>query len=175
MRLNPAWPRFFLALAACCAALTCLTAARAADAIQPGARWFDTKGKPIQAHGGGMLYHQGVYYWYGENKDGPTARDGACGARVDALGVNAYQSRDLINWAPLGLVLPNVPDDPTHDLHPSKIIERPKVLYNAATKKFVMWVHVDDRKYSYARVGVAVADQPAGPFTYLGSFRPNNQ
>lgn len=40
----------------------------------PGRQWLDTEGNPIQAHGGGMLYVEstGTYYWYGENKDGPT-------------------------------------------------------------------------------------------------------
>lgn len=30
---------------------------------------FDTSGKVIQAHGGGLLYENGVYYWFGENKE----------------------------------------------------------------------------------------------------------
>ncbi|MGC3957443.1 MAG: hypothetical protein QM813_05620 [Verrucomicrobiota bacterium] len=38
----------------------------------PGAVWNDTTGNPINAHGGGMLYHNGVYYWYGEFKEGHT-------------------------------------------------------------------------------------------------------
>ncbi|KAF3338895.1 hypothetical protein FCM35_KLT16366 [Carex littledalei] len=40
----------------------------------PGQIWLDTDGKPIQAHGGGILYDEEtrMYYWYGENKDGPT-------------------------------------------------------------------------------------------------------
>lgn len=40
----------------------------------PGRVWLDTDGNPIQAHGGGILYdgRTETYYWYGENKDGPT-------------------------------------------------------------------------------------------------------
>ena len=26
----------------------------------------------MQAHGGGVMYHDGIYYWYGENKAGAT-------------------------------------------------------------------------------------------------------
>jgi hypothetical protein len=26
----------------------------------------------MQAHGGSMLYHEGIFYWYGEHKGGPT-------------------------------------------------------------------------------------------------------
>ena len=38
----------------------------------PGAVWQDTAGNPIQAHGGDIFYQNGVYYWYGENKNRPT-------------------------------------------------------------------------------------------------------
>ena len=67
-----------------------------------------------------------------------------------------------------------VKEDPNHDLHPSKVLERPKVIYNKKTGKFVMWAHVESADYSKACAGVAVSDFPNGPFTYLGSFRPNN-
>ena len=39
--------------------------------INPGTLWYDTDGKLIQAHGGGMCVReengQTVYYWYGED------------------------------------------------------------------------------------------------------------
>ena len=49
-------------------------AAGAADSavFRPGEVWNDTAGKPINAHGGGILFHEGTYYWYGENKEGRT-------------------------------------------------------------------------------------------------------
>ena len=36
------------------------------SAIYPGKTWLDTNGNPIQAHGGSVLYVDGIYYWYGE-------------------------------------------------------------------------------------------------------------
>lgn len=39
------------------------------NAFYPGQEWLDTDGKPIQAHGGSILCADGVYYWYGENKE----------------------------------------------------------------------------------------------------------
>jgi hypothetical protein len=66
-----------------------------------------------------------------------------------------------------------VPDNPSHDLHPEKVVERPTVIYNARTKKFVMWLHQDSPNYAAARAGVAVSDSPTGPFKYVESFRPN--
>jgi hypothetical protein len=40
----------------------------------PGQEWLDSAGRPIQAHGGGVMYvaETRTYYWYGENKDGAT-------------------------------------------------------------------------------------------------------
>ena len=144
--------------------------------ICPGEVWNDTDGNPINAHGGGVLYHEGTYYWYGEYKTGPTILpEGATWDcyRTDVTGVSCYSSKDLLNWKFEGVVLPAVKDDPNHDLHPSKVLERPKVIYNQKTGKFVMWAHVDSADYGKAAAGVAVSDSPTGPFEYLGSFRPN--
>lgn len=44
--------------------------------ILPGQPWLDTNGNRIQAHGGSVLYQDGVYYWYGENKENTTGKDG---------------------------------------------------------------------------------------------------
>jgi beta-galactosidase len=146
-------------------------------AIRSGEVWPDTDGKPLNAHGGGVLFHDGTYYWYGEIKQGktylPKVNASWGGTRVDVTGVSCYSSKDLLEWKNLGNVLPAVADDPEHDLHPGKVLERPKVIYNAKTKKFVMWFHSDSLDYAAAKCGVAVADTPAGPFKYLGSFRPN--
>lgn len=139
--------------------------------FKPGKIWYDSDGIPIQAHGGGVLFDQGTYYWFGENKDGDTYQ--AFLERVDVIGISCYSSKDLLNWINEGIVLAPVKDDPSHDLHTSKVVERPKVIYNEKTKKYVMWVHIDTPDYVYARVGVAVSDSPTGPYSYLKSIRPN--
>ena len=145
------------------------------QSFHPGKVWLDTAGKPIQAHGGGVLFDRGVYYWYGEDKNGVTIMDEAKGLlhRVDVIGVHCYSSKDLYNWKDEGIVLPAVANDAAHDLHPSKVAERPKVIYNAATRQYVMWLHIDTSNYAYARTGVAVSDMPTGPYHYQGSFRPD--
>jgi lysophospholipase L1-like esterase len=148
--------------------------AAAPPPFEPGAVWLDADGRPIQAHGGGILFDKGVYYWFGENKDAPNSSpDQARLARIDAVGVSCYSSKDLLRWKHEGVVLPAVPDDPGHDLHPGGVIERPKVVYNAKTKKYVMWLHVDSADYKKARAGVAIADRPTGPYRYVGSVRPD--
>ncbi len=145
------------------------------NSFRPGQLWLDSCGNPIQAHGGGILYDRGTYYWYGENK-AATTRPGALEdlSGVDVIGINCYSSQDLYNWKLEAIVLPAEPDDPASDLHPSKVVERPKVIYNTLTGKYVMWMHVDTTDYAYARAGVAVADTPTGPYHYLGSFRPDD-
>jgi hypothetical protein len=143
----------------------------------PGEIWHDTDGHAINAHGGGILFHQGVYYWYGEAKSGrtflPDSNKSWGGTRVDVTGVSCYSSTNLYDWKNEGLVLRAEPDSPEHDLNPSKVLERPKVIYNRTTKEFVMWMHIDSPDYAAARAGVAVSAKPTGPFRYLESFRPD--
>jgi len=147
------------------------------NAFAPGEIWPDISGKPINAHGGGILFHGGTYYWYGELKEGrtwaPDANRSWGGTRVMAMGVSCYSSTNLYDWKFEAIALPAVTNDPSHDLHTSRVIERPKVIYNRTTKKFVMWMHIDSEDYAAARSGVAVSANPKGPFTYLGSFRPD--
>lgn len=77
----------------------------------PGEVWKDTDGNPINAHGGGLLYHNGTYYWYGEYKKGKTVlpewATWEC-YRTDVTGVGCYSSKDLLNWKFEGIVLPAV-------------------------------------------------------------------
>lgn len=145
--------------------------------FKPGEVWLDTRGAPINAHGGGILYHDKVYYWYGEIKTGktwtPECNRSWGGTRVEMMGISCYSSSDLYNWKHEGNVLPAVQDDPKHELHKSKVLERPKVIYNQSTKKFVLWMHVDSEDYQLAHAGVAVSDSPKGPFQYVNSFRPD--
>jgi len=126
--------------------------------FQPGERWIDTEGQPIQAHGGALLRHGDAWYWYGEDK---TAHVHSTITTV--TGVSCYRSTDLLNWQNCGLCLTASPD-PASPIHSSKIVERPKVIFNALTRKFVMWIHLDETGYMFSHAGIAVADQPEGPF-----------
>lgn len=156
--------------------MVCVTGFAQQQQIVPGAIWRDTEGNPVNAHGGGILYYNNTYYWYGEIKQGHTWRvPGSTweNYRVNAGGVSCYSSKDLLHWTYNGVALPAETTDSTSDLHTSKVIERPKVIYNKKTGKFVMWMHIDSPDYRYARSGVAVSDRPEGPFRYIGSVRPN--
>ncbi|MCR0349850.1 hypothetical protein MKA46_16870 [[Clostridium] innocuum] len=84
--------------------------------------WTDTNGSAIQAHGGMILQHEGMYYWYGENKDTETIN-----RHVDFIGISCYSSSDLEHWDNEGIVLAPMSQDPGHMLHTTKICERPRV------------------------------------------------
>lgn len=132
--------------------------------------WKDTNGDIIHAHGGHILFWQGIYYWYGENRTGNRY-------------VSVYASKDLMNWELKKDVLTTSTKCSPHRVKTdlslvtsdgNKInIERPKVVYNKKTKKFVMWMHVENGvDYSLAACGIAVSDTPDGEFVYLGAFNP---
>ena len=49
-------------------------------AFKSGKVWNDVDGKPIQAHGGGIIkIDDTLYYWYGENKDAETTLNSSWG------------------------------------------------------------------------------------------------
>ena len=140
--------------------------------------WKDINGSFINAHGAGILNYNGTYYMFGEIKKGKTwlvpGQNWEC-YRVPAGGVSCYSSKDLSTWKYEGVALTAVIGDSSNDIDTGKVIERPKVIYNELTKKFVMWMHIDAKDYSFAHAGVAVSDNPAGPYKYLGSVQPNGQ
>ncbi|MFC0878693.1 glycoside hydrolase family 43 protein [Saccharicrinis sp. FJH2] len=136
--------------------------------FQPGELWFDTDSVHINAHGGGVLVYDNRYYWFGEHKT--QGRRG----NTSLQGIRCYSSDDLYNWRNEGIALATV-DEPGHDIEPGSVMERPKVIYNASTKKFVMWFHLElkGKGYSAARTAVATSDKVTGPYTYVRSYRVN--
>ena len=172
-----------------------------AGVFLPGARWSDTDGNLIQAHGGqvqrmpvpdeaGNLVEK--YVWVGENKW--SGHLGNC--------VAVYTSDDLYHWTYGGDALRSVPSREALDTDPyftevyagyspeqldnvcniigtDKVIERPKMLYNDKTGQYVIWFHSDDSteknsyKYDVGMAGVAVGDSPFGPFRLIDRYRLN--
>lgn len=134
--------------------------------IKPGEIFPDTDGVHLNAHGGGVLYHKGKYYLYGEHKNEKS--------NAAWVGVTCYSSKDLYNWKNESVALP-VSDVPGSDIEAGCTLERPKVIYNKKTKTFVMWFHLElkGKGYSAARVGMATSKSPVGPFKFVRSYRPN--
>jgi hypothetical protein len=136
--------------------------------FEPGTVWTDNNGVHINAHGGGMILYNTRYYWFGEHKiEGPEGN-------TAMVGVSCYSSDNLCDWKNEGIVL-KVSEDTTSPIRKGCIIERPKVIYNKNTKKFVMWFHHElfGNGYRTASSGIAIADSITGPYTYLKSVRPN--
>jgi Glycosyl hydrolases family 43 len=140
------------------------TPGRAADGpqtIRPGEIWPDNRGQHVQSHGGGILKRDDTYYWFGEDRTQGLPRDKRY--------VACYSSTDLAHWTFRNQVVALA--DPAN-LGPGWVLERPKVFYNAPTKKFVMYAHIDDRTYKFASVAVLTCDTVDGNYQYVKSFRP---
>ena len=142
--------------------------------LKNGTLWADASGRPIQAHGGWILPvvedDETVFYWYGEDKSGVTVN-----RRMDSIGIHCYRSSDLVTWDDCGLVFESDAESAVDALRPSGVMERPRVLYNAKTGKYVLWFHADDAKYRFAGVGIAVSDSPTGRFELVDVIKPCNQ
>ena len=131
------------------------------QAIYPGKVWLDTNGNRIQAHGGSIMYIDGVYYWYGENKE---KTDGVNG--IWHWGVKCYSSTDLYNWEDRGIIIPPEPGDPTSSLHPESCMDRPHIIYNKKTKKYVCWMKIMNKdSFQTQTETVMVANHILGPYT----------
>jgi len=126
--------------------------------IVPGTPWH-AGSQSLQAHSGGMIHVGRTWYWIGENKtNGSSFYANSC-----------YSSTDLVHWK---FVHDTLSLQKSGDLGPDRIVERPKILYNARTKTYVMYMHIDDPKYAEAKVGVATSSTVCGNYSYRGSFRP---
>lgn len=146
-------------------ALCCISFVFAQAQIRPGQKWDDVDGNPINAHGSSIVYHEGAYYWFGEDR-----------TKMVSNGVSCYRSTDLSNWKRLGLAMEAGGErrDDLNDISKGRLFERPKVVFNKATGKWIMWSHWENGEgYGEARVCVAVSDSIAGPYKLYKTFRPN--
>jgi len=127
--------------------------------------WNDTNGERIEAHAAGMLQApEGRWYWYGESKKTSGLGD---------HGVNCYSAPDISGpWTAEGQIF-HQSDIKMQGKAGPFIVERPKVLYNAKTKMYVMWFHLDDAGYAYRHAGVAQSATPNGNFSFHAGFQPD--
>jgi len=138
--------------------------------LKNGTLWLDVDGNPIHAHGGYILFYKGWYYWYGED-------------RRDRYYVSCYRSENLTDWEFRNHIL-TIDSKMERCRVRTKLqlqnedggkvnLERPKVLYNAQTGKFILWAHFENGKdYSEAAAAIAACDTPDGDFVYHGHFNP---
>lgn len=131
------------------------------NAFYPGKSWLDDHGKRIQAHGGSILCVDGVYYWYGENKE---RTDGK--SEIWHWGVRCYSSTDLYNWKDEGIIIAPQPENVNSSLHPFACMDRPHIIFNRETRKYVCWMKIM-RKDGIQSETVATADCILGPYTIV--------
>jgi beta-xylosidase len=149
-------------------ALVSAAQAQKRTAFEPGQVWPDNKGTHLNAHGAGALYDKGRYYLFGEHKiAGPKGNSAQ-------VGVHCYSSTDLYNWKDEGIALTVAPAGSGSEIEQGCVLERPKVVFNKQTGKYVMWFHLElkGKGYAAARTAVAVSDKATGPYKYVRSFRP---
>lgn len=154
------------------------------DSFEPGKILLDKNGRVVNAHGAGFIFDNGRYYMFGEHKLG-----GDLGNRA-MVGVHCYSSADLYNWRDEGIAL-EMSTDKNSPILRGTILERPKVVFNEKTKKYVMVFHLEGRKgetaksieiedilkekpnYRVAKLGFAVSDSVKGPYKFVRALRPN--
>ncbi len=127
--------------------------------IKNGVQWTDTDGNSVQAHGGNLLRVGDRWYLIGEDRSDCWNPD-----------VNLYSSADLQTWRFEGKVLENGVTHP--ELGRSRMIERPKLMLNPKTGKFVIWCHWEAKDYSASEAGVFESDQVTGPYHVVWTGRP---
>lgn len=133
------------------------------QSIKPGQVWFDTDGKRIQAHGGSILTVGDTFYWYGENKEKTKP-----GSGIWHWGVKCYASKDLYNWEDKGVIIPPDVDNINSPLHPSQYMDRPHIIFNEKTGKFVCWLKIM-KKDGKQESTVLTADHILGPYSIVKS------
>jgi hypothetical protein len=131
--------------------------------IANGGFWNDTSGKRIEAHGGGFIQVGDTWYWVGEDKSKNSG---------NFFGVNVYASKDLAHWQFKNAIITR--QTSTDLAAADRIIERPKIIYNDTTKKYVMWLHWDGANYATAQAGVFTCDTVDGNYAQVSHFQPNS-
>ena len=127
--------------------------------ITNGQLWVDDEGHCVQAHGAGFIRVGDLWYMIGEDRTPNRHPD-----------VNMYSSKDLQHWHFEAKIIEN--EKTCTELGKSRFIERPKILYNAKTKKYVVWCHWEGKNYASSEAAVFVSDKITGPYTYHWSGRP---
>jgi Glycosyl hydrolases family 43 len=111
---------------------------------------LDTKGNIVDAHDGRIIQFGKTFYWYG-------TKYGTTNGFTTANEYVCYSSTNLSNWKFEGALLKEKQEG---------VYYRPHVVYNANTKKYVLWYNWYPKLWD-GQFGVATSDKPAGPFVII--------
>jgi Glycosyl hydrolases family 43/Ricin-type beta-trefoil lectin domain-like len=143
--------------------MSAIPAQAATGSFTPGAARTDQNGNTLQLHGLGIIKVGTTWFGFGEDKTGESSSNAAF------QDIPCYSSTDLAHWTLQSQALTR---QASGDLGPNRVVERPKVIFNASTGQYVMYLHIDNSAYGEAKVGVATSATPCGPYSYRGSFAP---
>lgn len=131
-------------------------------ALADGIKFVDTDGKPVNAHGGGIIKEGDTYYMHGEYFLSTTTDN-------DFNGFSMYSSKDLATWKNEGIILPQ---QASGELGPSRKGERPHIVKCPSTGEFVLYAHAASEDYSTDReVVYATSTTVNGKYTYKGPLK----
>ena len=135
------------------------------DCIHSGEPIYDTHGYRIQTHGGAVYFEDGVYYWYGENKNRTDGKNG-----VWTWGMKMYKSTDLYNWEELGYFIPPEYTHKNSGMYPEKHADRPHILKSETTGKYVCWIKQSGEEACFL---ILQSDALQGPYEVVKEeYRP---
>jgi len=127
---------------------------------------FDDMGDAIDAHDGEIAVFNGIYYLYGTSY--------GCGfewgkKNAPFCGFKVYSSSDMVTWTDRGMLFnASTPvwqsrcDGSTYGCF------RPHVIYNKATRLYVLWINVYDNRVGFR---VFTSKTPVGPFKEVAEPR----
>ena len=127
----------------------------------PGITFTDTDGKPVDAHGGGIIKECDTFYLHGEYFLSSTTNN-------DFNGFSMYSSKDLATWKNEGIILPQ---QASGQLGPNRKGERPHIIKCPATGEFVLYAHSADETYQADKeVVYATSSAVNKPYMFKGSL-----
>jgi hypothetical protein len=144
--------------------------------------WFDTDGNALDLHEPYLAFFNNTYYLYGTamgcgSLSSIPAHTAWCGDKV-------YSSTDLTHWQYQGPLFDSTTAEwqnrcgltnPFSSVSTQSSCFRPKVVYDAATGKYVLWVNFgvnssdNASNPSTGKYYVLTSSSPTGPFTEVGA------
>lgn len=128
----------------------------------PGIAFKDSDGKPVNAHGGGIIKVCDTFYLHGEFFSSTTTDNNFNGFAM-------YSSRDLATWKNEGIILPR---QASGELGPNRKGERPHIIECPATGEFVLYAHAADTTYQADKeVVFATSATVNGQYAFQGPLK----
>jgi len=159
--------RFFIhlvwTLTLCCTTIETCQAATDTASFSNNLRFiFDVDGNQVDVYGAKINFFEGRYYFYGNSFSYALNYFTIGDAKFPVgFGIKSYSSIDLVNWKLEGYLydpfLPNVCDEVGG-------CGRPHIIYNAASKKYVLWANAGSSGYI-----IATSTSPSTGFVFANS------